>query len=81
MLWELVITQKVGELPIDVAPVADANDEHDEAGVLDGVDDSEVADTNTPPAPIPLQLLRSRWAGVVCELVDLPADALPLTIV
>ena len=61
-------------LSIDVAPVPDLHDHHDEHFVLDRVDDPIVSLTDSISI-IPRKLLASWRAGVRAELLDSDSDA------
>jgi hypothetical protein len=55
-------------LPIHIATVRDANDQHDENLVLDSINDPVIADANTPELSTVPKFLRTSWIRVSLEL-------------
>jgi hypothetical protein len=65
------------ELPVDVSSVSHSDDIDDEPLVFDGIYDSVVA----LPQTVFLfagELLRTRWARLVCEPLNSPNDSTPV---
>jgi len=62
------------EMPVDIAPVTNADHPHDERLVLDRIHDPVVANAH-PVSFERRELLASSWSGVVAELADTLHDA------
>jgi hypothetical protein len=55
-------------LPIHIATVRDANDQHDENLVLDFINNPVLADANTPELSMVPKSLRTSWMRISLEL-------------
>ena len=60
---------------VDVAPVSDAGDDHEEHVVEDRKDDAVVSDADAPQVVVTLELLAAGRPRVLGELVELAQDA------